>query len=291
MGDALAGVTFEEQDAGSGPVYASPNLGPMTTAIHNISARHMHDLSLSLPDDRQFLRAWRRQLQDTMHQQNTRLVRFLCSDISGLADAEISQRCAAILNKYGKPTWSFTSSIRDLNISPDSEDVKAHIATELGMPTTALRDAIKRAIRCYTNAAAGLSAAEQRLEEKLRRLEAVYERVNALMFMEPTAALEELGTATKNYLLSVLERIDLESDYGELIACYKKFAALRGLVSLASFQRSSTAPTCTICMTREVSQAMTPCGHTFCEECCRAQMTACYICRLQIRDKVRLYFS
>ena len=58
----LAAAAWEEQDAGSGPVPNSPMLGPMTGAIHNISARHLHDIATSVPDDRQFLRAWRRSL-------------------------------------------------------------------------------------------------------------------------------------------------------------------------------------------------------------------------------------
>jgi hypothetical protein len=142
----------------------------------------------------------------------------------------------------------------------------------------------------YVNAGAAMCAAETRLEDKLKRLESVVGRVNDLMFMEPTSALEGLGTPMRTYLDSVLEKISIEEDYQELIKQYKKFAVLKGVVSLGSFQKSA-APTCSICMVKEVNQAVTPCGHTFCDDCCRTQMTACYICRVQIRDRVRLFFS
>jgi hypothetical protein len=318
----MATATFEEQDAGSGPIHASPMCGPMTAAIHNISARNLHELNLSAPDDRQFLRSWRKQLQDCMNQQNVRIIKFLLADgpapVSGassassssasssgsasgassasttsasMTDMEITQRCLAVLNKYSKPTWSFTSSIKDLALSTASE-IPGQIETELGISPVALRDYLKKAIRLYVNSASALSAAEGRLEEKLKRLEAVSQRINDLMFMEPTSELEQLGNSTRVYLDSVLEKIDLENDFKELTTQFKKFTTLRPLLSLGTFQRAATtAPTCSICMTREISQAVTPCGHTFCEDCCRNQMTACYICRVQIRDKIKLYFA
>lgn len=287
----LASIGFGDQDAGSGPVHASPSLGPVSGALHNITARHLHDISTTIPDDRQFLRSWRRQLQDCMNQQNARLVRFLLAegttDISG---SELVRRCTDILTKYSRPTWNFASSTRDLSLPTATDTAVADLTTELGMSPAALRDAQRRAIRLYVSAAAGVTAAEGRLEDKLRRLETVMGRINDLMFLEPTADLEGLAAPTRAYLDSVLDRISLEEDYEELTEQYKRFAILKGLVSITAFQQSA-APTCTICMTKEVVQAVTPCGHTFCDDCCRTQMTACYICRAQIRDRLRLFFS
>jgi hypothetical protein len=277
----------------SAPVHVTPTLGPMTGAIHNISARNLHDISVTLPDDRQFLRSWRRQLQDCMTQQNGRIVRFLvATDVSGstVAELELTRRCSDVLHKYSRPTWNFASSTRDLTLNTSTVDVMGEIEREIGLSPAVLRETLKRVIRMYINTATTVSAAEGHLEEKLRRLETVIGRINDMLFMEPTAELEELAGPTRAYLDSVLDKISIEADYKELVENYKKFATLKGLVSLMAFQRSPN-PTCTICMTKEISHALTPCGHTFCEDCCRSQMTACYVCRLQIRDRLRLYFS
>lgn len=289
----MNGFSLDDHDSGPPPsIPNSPNFGPMTTAIHNISSRHLHDISTTLPDDRQFLRHWRRQLQDCIGGQSARLVRFLIdasgADISG---SELARRCQDVLVKYSRPSWSFTSSTRDLALSTTTADVTAELEGLLGVSPTTLREQQKRAIRLYMDAAAALSAAESRLEEKLKRLETVVGRMNDLMFLEPTAALEDMAGPARTYLDSVLDKMDLQTDYTELVAAFKRFSVLKGLVSLQAFQRTGAAPTCTICMVREVNQAMSPCGHTFCDECCRSQMTLCYICRVQIRDKMRLYFS
>jgi hypothetical protein len=288
-GGHLAPAHLNDYDAGSGTVPSSPSLGPVTTAVHNISARHLHDLNAQQTDERQFLRAWRRQLQDALGAGNGRIMRFLVADISGAA-ADVSRRCNDVLAKYSRATWNFASSVRDLALDMDNGKAAATIEHEIGMAPAALREGMRRTIRMYVNAASAVAAAEGRLEEKLRRLEAIVGRVNELMFLEPTPELVGMAEPTRVYLESVLAKIDIESDYLDMVENYKRFAALRPLVSLATFQRSA-GHICSICMTKEVSQALVPCGHTFCDDCAGRQQTACYVCRVQIRDKLRLFFS
>jgi hypothetical protein len=288
MDPRLAPAGFEEQDVGCGPVSSSPMLGPMTGAIHNISTRHLHDITTTIPDDRQFLRSWRRNLQDCLNQQNGRIVQFLMADASGTED--LQRRCTDVLTKYSKPTWNFASSTRELSLPTSTTDAMAAIEQEVGVAPSVLREQMRRVIRMYTNTATAMSSAESRLEEKLRRLETIAGRVNDMMFMEPTAELEEMAGPARVYLDSVLGKISIDAEYRDLIEQHTRFVALKGLVSLGSFQKQ-TGPTCIICMTKEVGFAVVPCGHTFCDECCRTQMTSCYICRVQIRDRLRLYFS
>ena len=284
----MAAVTFEDQDAGSGPLHSSPSLGPMTPAIHNISARHLHDINVSLPDDRQFLRSWRRSLQDSINHQNNQMIQFLLADISG--ESDIQRRCTDVLNKYSKPSWSFTSSVRDISLPISTAEAAAWAEHEIGISPAQLREYMRKSIRLYANSAAALCAAETRLEEKLKRLETVVGRINDLMFLEPTAELDAMTAAARPYLDSVLNKIGIEKEYTELVEQHKRFAVLKSVTILGSVHKTP-APTCTICMSKEVSQVVVPCGHTFCEDCCQKQLTACYICRVQIRDKVRLYFN
>lgn len=292
MEPSVASAAVGDQDAGTGPNHASPTFGPITTAIHNLSARHLHEIATTVPDDRQFLRSWRRQLQDCLAQHNGRLVRFLLADPSGstVGLQEVNRRCADLLAKYSRPTWNFASSIRDVALPTELDATIAAVERELGVAPAALRDSNRRAIRLYVSAATELAAAESRLEEKLKRLETIVGRVNDLMFMEPTPELEHLSEPVRAYLDSVFAKLDLESDYRVVVEHYKRFAVLRPIVTLGGIQQAPTIQ-CKICMAKDVSQAVTPCGHTFCDDCCGRQMTSCYFCRTQIRDRVRLYFS
>ncbi len=284
---------MEPPDLESGALpYTSPNLAAMAGAIQYISTRNLSDITAQLPDDNRFLKSWRRQLQDCMNQQNARIIRFLVADISGssLTDTEIIRRATDVIARYSRPTLAAGASVRDLALDTNTAPAVAEAERELGMSPFALRDAMKRAIRMYVSTAVALTTAEVRLGEKLRRLEAVSRRVDDLMFMEPTPQMQPLSEQLRPYLDSVYEKLGIEAEYKEVIAQHKKFALLKNIVSLGSFQRQS-APTCVICMTKEVSRALTPCGHTFCDDCCGRQMTACFVCRVQVRDKIPLYFN
>jgi hypothetical protein len=263
---------------------ADEDVGPMTPAIHAIRDRHLHEIPT--PDERSFIKTWRRQLQDCLTKQNSRIASFL---ITQTPDIDIEHRCTELLAKFSRT--SPPSYIRDLSLTTDISGAMADLESELGVHPTELRETLRRTVRLYVNTATALSTAEGQLEEKLKRLETVVSRVNGQMFLEPTPELAELAEPMRKYLDSVLDKIDIEPDFREVSEQYKRFSILKGLVSLIGFQQTSSAPTCTICMTRPVCLAMTPCGHVFCEECCRSQMTACYICRVQIRDRVRLYFN
>jgi hypothetical protein len=290
--NTFASVNLADDDAGSGQITnGSPQLGPMTVALHNITSRNLHDISTGLPDERQFLRNWRRQLNDCLQLQSARMVRFLLSDPTGdLADAPLIKRCNELLSKYSKPTWSFTSSMRDISMNTSTVESLTEIEQELGVSALDFGRTYRKAIRMYVDAVTALCVAEGRLEEKLKRIETVVNRVNDLMFLEPTMALEQMGDAAQSYLVSVLDKISLEEDYNAIMTQYKRFCALRPIVLLGNFQKAPT-PTCSICMTKELTHVVTPCGHTYCEDCCKSQLTACYICRIQIRDRVKMYFS
>jgi len=267
----------------------SPSLGPISTSLHNISTRNLHEINTSLPDERQFLRNWRRQLTDCMQLHSAELVRFLLANKTDLTEAPVIKRCNDLLTKYSKPTWNFASSVKDLSLNTCMVETLDGLEADLGLSSADLCKSFKKAVRLYTDAVTALCIAEGRLEEKLKRIETVTTRVNDLMFLEPTKELEGLQKPVREYLDSVLTKISLEDDYKEIMAQYKKFVALRPIVLMNQVQQ--TVPACTICMNKEVSYAITPCGHTYCEDCSRAQTTACFICRIQIRDRIKLFFS
>jgi hypothetical protein len=271
--------------------HASPTLVPLTDAIHNISMRNLTELCTGshIEDDRQFLKTWRRHLHDCLNQQNARVIQFPAADVSGEVDM-VTKRCTDILHRYSRPTWSLSSSAKDVVLSVGTGDAVAWVTSELGITPEALREHIRRVIKVYTASTVALCAAEGRLEDKLKQLETLVGRVNDLMFLEPTAELSALAGPAKTYLDSVFEKIGIESEYRDLIERYKQFSILKGLVNLSTFQKQGV-PTCTICMNKGVTHATIPCGHTYCEECSTKQTTLCYMCRVQIRDRVRLFFS
>jgi hypothetical protein len=228
----------------------SPQLGPLSVALHNITTRNLHEISNSVPDDRHFLRTWRRQLNDCMQLHSARLVRFLLADQSDLTEAPLIKRCNDLLTKYSKPTWSFASSTRDISMNVSPVETMSALEQELGISIVDFAKTFKKAIRMYVDTVTALCLAEGRLEEKIKRIETVASRINELMFLEPTAALEQMSEPARAYLESVLSKISLEEDYNDIMTHYKRFMSLRAIILLNNFQKS-TVPICTICMTKE----------------------------------------
>jgi hypothetical protein len=249
----------------------------------------MYDIAKEIPDVRPFMKIWRQRLQECLSQQNSRVVRFLLTD----EPPDFPQRCQDIIEKFSNPKWNFASSIKGLTFSVQEEtptpSIQTWIDREIGMQPMTLLEKTRTVVQLYTETATSIGAAEMRLQEKLTRLESIADTVHSLMNIDPTADLERLIEPTQTYLKSVFDKIRIDEEYTELIELYSRFSLLRGIVILKEFQKNN--PTCTICMTKEITHALTPCGHTFCGDCCDQQMTSCFICRNQIRDRLRIYYS
>ena len=54
--------------------------------------------------------------------------------------------------------------------------------------------------------------------------------------------------------------------------------------------RDSSGIICTICMIREISTAIVPCGHTCCIACAQRLQDTCFMCRAPFRDVQRIRF-
>jgi hypothetical protein len=287
MEGGMAPIYFDGRDAGSGPVTEEVGCSPVTTAIHNISARHMHDIASEMPDNRMAIRAWRHQIKECMKRGQVQVFKFL---LTGSSEPDILKRAGDTIAKYSKTTWNFASSVRDLALDTQNDAVYSELESDLGQSVSVLADIQKRVNTAYTKAAAATCDAEERLEAKLKQVDAADECVKHLLDLGHTPALDAVRGPMQAYLESVYAAADIETEYKHLIHAYKRFATLKSLVSLGSIQQTP-APTCTICMTKEITHATLPCGHTYCEDCSRSQVTSCYTCRVQVRDRVRLFFS
>jgi hypothetical protein len=104
--------------------------------------------------------------------------------------------------------------------------------------------------------------------------------------------LPELIDSFSKYTKEVFVTSNFENDYKELIELYKKWNIYKEIISYHHhFKTESEQPLCSICINETVSQVIVPCGHTFCSTCSKKQQISCYICRGNIREKVKLFFT
>jgi hypothetical protein len=251
--------------------------------LNGVANKQLKEVTCTIPDDKQFVATWRRQLQDCIAQHEMRLVKFLLNDTATSTDTDITRKCTDALQRVSK-----SKGLAPVDISLST--INADIECELGISPSQLREYIRHAVRMYVNVAETLGSATCALDKKIEKLEGVMDCIGHIHGLEPTAELGLLSAPLRTYLDSILGKIDIESNYKQILESHAKFTTLKSIVSLASFQQSAT-PTCGICMNKDITHALTPCGHTFCEDCCAKQVTACFICRAPVRDTLQLYFN
>ena len=127
---------------------------------------------------------------------------------------------------------------------------------------------------------------------KLDTLDSINKKVNGIMNLGENEHLETLYASTEKYLEKLFQQQEIEKDYNDIIETYNKFLYYKNIVKLIRFSEvTEKEPLCSICFDETVSFITVPCGHTFCSNCVLRQGTSCALCRCNIREKVKIYFS
>jgi hypothetical protein len=127
---------------------------------------------------------------------------------------------------------------------------------------------------------------------KLLTLDTIQKKLDAVLTLSKNDKYNTLMESLEQYVEEVFQENGIESDYREIIENYRKFIHLREMMRIIRFTDSyEKEPLCTICFDNKISHAFVPCGHTFCSNCLKKQSLNCSICRTNVRDRVKLYFS
>lgn len=141
---------------------------------------------------------------------------------------------------------------------------------------------------------------ESLIVQKMETIDRVQGRVQFINNLKPNEHLPELVDAFNQYVSKCYESAAIENDFKELMECYKKWMILKDIVSFQKCvdagnsdgpQKLNNDPGCSICLTETVSNAVVPCGHTYCGNCIKKQSLTCYICRGPVRDRIKIFFT
>jgi hypothetical protein len=133
---------------------------------------------------------------------------------------------------------------------------------------------------------------ETNLFQKVDLLDKLNSRTPMITSLSNNEVLPELIDTFTKYADSVYKSTNIEDNYKELVEAYKKWNICRQIISLHNnFRNETHDPQCAICLTDPITTAIVPCGHTFCSNCVKKQNTTCYICRGNIRERVKLFFT
>jgi hypothetical protein len=146
---------------------------------------------------------------------------------------------------------------------------------------------------------------ETQITKKMEYVDQIGARANFLCGLKPNEGYAGLLEAFSVYVEKAFEANRIEDDYRELLELYKKWIILKDIVSLQKCVeqvcRGSSGggaggagghePLCTICLNDPITNAIVPCGHTFCAGCIKKQTMTCYVCRGVIKDRIKIFIT
>lgn len=271
------------------------SMTPYSDAFDSILAKHTEEIRGKTAADIGPPTDWKRRIRDFMAYQNTQLLDFLnltVEDHTSLSTGE------ALLRRFGNPQASSSHpSVRDFVLDTSGEDVFEDIsqAIENFRGQGGLKDYIAATRLLYEEyklAGEQLLKQQELLDTKLKRLDRVQQKIQGLFEIDENGEREQLVAAGERYLKCIYEENKIETEYKALISAYRRFTLLRGIVGTThDIHAKEGEPKCTICFEDSVTFAAAPCGHTYCGPCLRKQGRQCCICRGEIKDRIKLYFS
>jgi len=268
---------------------------PYSGAMNAIVTKHMDEIrtktitALALPG------GWKKRFREFIAKKNTDLVDFLKVAIPShpvMGPAEI------LLRRFGNPqVHSGHPSVKEFILDSSGADhvpamndlVDKARGEETGLKAHAM--ATQYIYEQYRQAGEDILLQQDHLKGKLDKLDRIQGRLSILFEIDMNSAHTQLVDSVEAYLKTVFEDNQISVEYGALISAYKRFITLRDTVQMMRSSAVESEPLCTICLTDTVSYTLTPCGHTFCQNCVRRQGNACPMCRTSIRERVRIYFG
>jgi len=268
---------------------------PYSLAVNAIVQKHMEEVRITAHARANMPGIWKKRLSDFLKMKNNTLLDFLSLSVKShtvLGPGE------TLLRRFGNPQVTPSHpSVKDMVLDISGEDVTGEINQLLAAAATddPLKTFEAQTIIIYDEyrkAGDRILDEQNSLKTKLDKFDRIQGRLTQLFDIDPSERYEELMTATEGYLKKMFEENAIEESYRKLIASYRRFVVLRDIVQTSrSLLAQESEPICSICLDESVSYALTPCGHTLCQTCMRRQNGQCFMCRVTIRDKVKLYFG
>ena len=215
-------------------------------------------------------------------------------------DNKVLFQSYSILKKFGKGDYTGNKNkLRDLILDIDCSETLQEIQQKLRncpvnseTPFTEWIQNTRSILEQWKKATSDFSLAEAQLQIKMTLFDDITKRVQTIMHLPSSEGYDELVKSTEKYLKGVFEDNKIEENYNDIIKHLKKIVILTDAMAIIrQIVNVSTEPLCSICFQDVVSIVSVPCGHTFCTSCGGKQVTNCYICRIPVKDRIKIFFS
>lgn len=269
---------------------------PYSTVVQNTLQRHTQEIRENNPQPAPVQTSWRKKLRDFLMTKNEDLLSFLSKR---LPETSPLYRVENFMKKYGRTESVLSNSNKDkfLDISGMErvlylDDLEVQLQQHGKSKYVELIGQVKFMIDTYRETGERILHLENVLRTKLDLLDKTVQKLTGVCTLGQNQAFAPLMDSIQSYLNIIFEENKIEETYKEIILAYKKLFFLReALQFLWTLEGAQREPLCAICFNESIQFALVPCGHTFCATCCKRQIMSCYICRVNVREKIKLFFG
>jgi hypothetical protein len=264
-----------------------------SNAVNNAVFKHYNELKEKTSTEL-LSTVWKRKFREFLLVKNRTLLDFLGTK---LKSHPVLGPVENFINLFGKKDLNINQqSIRDivfdLSNSEISEEYNAICISKELVPIEKYMEQSKFFMDEYKLSGEKILDKQDLIKRKLDSIDLIQAKLNGILTTKENEHYNELMEVTQKYLTKVYDENMIENDYNEIMGEYKKFLYLRDIIKTIRMPDiSEKEPLCSICFNESIHHAFVPCGHTFCSTCVKRQTSICAICRTNIRDRVKLYFT
>ena len=281
-------IRFDMSGAGNDAAY--------TTATNTLVANHIGEINQKTAAELLKPTDWKKRLREFLSRKNTDLLDFINLSVEShptLGKGDM------ILRKFNSGrVMPNVGAVKDavLDLSGGA-DVFTEVRTfmtnvKTSDPITDFLTIVQYIYDEYRKAGDAILRAETSMKVRLEVFDKIQKNVVALLELDPTAATEDLMQSSEKYLGDIFEKNKIQPIYVELVEAYRRFVIFREFVQMMRVvQSNENEPLCTICLENMVTHCLNPCGHTYCEQCLRRQVSSCFMCRAPMTSRIKLFFG
>lgn len=269
-------------------------LVPYSTIVSNVLSRQMYEIKEKNPSQLTSINSWKRRLREFMGQKNEDLLEFVQKPLS---KHPTLSRTVDIMKRFGRSDFlashatlnSIVMDVSGQNLTPIFEEEMKRCG-----PASfhELHEQIKWIYDTYRQAGEDCMRNENLLRTRLDNFDKIHQKMVLLLDMPSNEFSSDMALMIEKYLEKNFQDNGIKEYYTDFIIAYRRFLTLREVtLFLRTTESVDKEPLCSICLNESVGYALVPCGHTFCTTCSKRQMTQCYMCRAQIRERVKLFFG
>ncbi len=271
---------------------------PFQTAVTNILTRNVteikentHSRTLSMIDASKL---WKRRMREFILQKANRLLENLGKS---LANHPTLSRAEYLIRRFGrKPFDPQHPSLRDIVLDISGINIHEQINKELdAIQVPGMRgysEKTQYVFDQYRQTGEQILRLEEALSIRLSIIDKVQERIGGITELQANECFQPLAEAMEKYLEKIFDDNMIDQQYNEILHAYRRFLIFRELILMRRGpEMLESTPQCIICCDEPVLYTLVPCGHCFCQKCLQRQIGNCYVCRTQVKDRIRIYFG